>query len=105
MDTLAEEVHEGFARMDIEFAGTNGRLESLEARTDARFEEVGRRFDVVGQRFDEADRRSVSIEETMKAGFDRIDAKFDAMHRLFFHVLCGLVGTLILALVTVISTH
>jgi chromosome segregation ATPase len=126
MDTLSKKVDDGFGRMDVEFARTNGRIESLAVGTDGRlaqvdqrfdqvdqrfsevdrrFDEVDRRFNEVDRRFDKVERRFDRLEETMMAGFDRIDAKFDAMHRLLIQVCGGLIGTLILALVTVIATR
>ena len=119
MDALSKKVDDGFAGMEVEFARTNGRIESLAVGTDARFAQIDQRFDGVDQRFDEVDRRFSEVdrrfdkvdqrfdrlEDTMMAGFDRIDAKFDAMHRLLIQFCGGLIGTLIIALVTVIATH
>jgi chromosome segregation ATPase len=90
---------------------TDGRLDDLNGRIDQRFDQVDRRFDQVDQRFDrvEADARALRVEMKtefvavrgeMKAGFELVDARFDAMHRLLVQF-CGL---MLAALIAVIAS-
>jgi chromosome segregation ATPase len=88
---------------------TDGRLDDLNARFDQRFDQVNQRFDQVSQRFDriEADLRAhrvetktefVALRGEMKAGFELVDARFDAMHRLLVQF-CGLMLAALVGLV------
>ena len=96
---------------------TDGRLDDLNARIDQRFDQVDRRFDQVDLRFErvEAEARALRVEMRtefvalrgeMKAGFELVDARFDAMHRLlvqfcglmlaaFFGVIASMVGLIV----------
>ena len=58
------------------------RIEMLEIRTDARFDQVDSRFREMDARFDQADRRFDQID----ARFDQIDARFDQIDRRFAEV-------------------
>lgn len=118
--TLEKKVDVGTARLEGRIDTESARNDERFKRVDERFDDVDRRFDDVDRRFDDVDRRFDrvdarfdsrfdSFEATMKASFDRMDAKFDAkfdaLHRLIIQVGGGLVGTLIVALVTVLATH
>jgi chromosome segregation ATPase len=68
---------------------TDERLDALNEKVDLRFGEVDRRFDEMGQRFDrvEGDIRELkadgnALRAEMKAGFDRVDERFESMHRM-----------------------
>jgi hypothetical protein len=91
IDALAEEVHDGFVRAEVEYA-----------RTDERFKRVDERFDAVDRRFDGVDRRFDRVEGDMKDGFARMDSKFDALQRTIIQIGGGLIGTLIIGIVTLI---
>src|SRR5262245_44486623 len=98
---------------------TDERLEERFDRIDERFDEVGRRFDETDRRIDQMDRRidemdrridqrfdrvesdSRELRGEMKAGFDRIDARFDALH----HLLLRLGGVTIAALLGLLATQ
>jgi hypothetical protein len=45
------------------------------------------------------------FEATMKAGFDRMDDKFDALYRLLIQIAAGLIGTLVAAVAAFLVTH
>ncbi|MFT3866600.1 MAG: hypothetical protein QM729_20250 [Solirubrobacterales bacterium] len=91
LDALEKKVDDGFARMssrmDVEFARNEERFRAI----DERFVEVGRRFD--------------RMEGDMKEGFARMDAKFDALNRTIIQVGGGLVGTMFLAMLTVLISR
>ena len=87
MDALSERVDVGFARAEVEYARTHERFK----RVDERFDEVDRRFD--------------RVEGDMKAGFTRMDTKLDALQRTMIQIGGGLIGTLVVAVVTLIATH
>jgi hypothetical protein len=55
---------------------------------------VDERFDRVDERFDRVDER-----------FEPINVKFEGLHQLAIKIGGGLIGTLIVALVTVLATH
>jgi DNA anti-recombination protein RmuC len=79
------------------------RFDAIDRRFDAvdqRFAEVDRRFDAVDQRFDRIEGEIRDLRLEMKAGFDRVDERFEAMHRLMVQggiviiaALLGLIGT------------
>ncbi len=87
IDSLATKVDEGFARMDVEFARTNGRIEKLEAVTDERFKTVDHRL------------------ERIEFGFAQMNDKFDALQRTLLQIGGGLIGTVIAAAVALILAH
>ena len=91
IDALDKKIDEGFARI-----GTRMDVESV------RSEE---RFKAIGERFVEVDRRFDKMEGDMKEGFARMDAKFDALNRTIIQVGGGLIGTMFLALLTVLVTR
>lgn len=89
---------------------TDGRLDDLNGRIDQRFDQVDRRFDQVDQRFDrvEADIRAhrvetktefVALRGEMKAGFERMeerfDERFDGLHRLLLQFCWLMIATLL----------
>jgi acyl carrier protein phosphodiesterase len=105
LDALAAEVHEGFAKSDARFARLETRMETESVRTDERFKAVGERFDEVNRRIDKLDGDMREGFAELNAKFDALDAKFDALNRIMIQVGGGLIGTMILALVTVLVTH
>jgi hypothetical protein len=77
------------------------RVNWTDDRLGERFDRIDERFDLVDHRFDrvETDLRELRVE--MKGGFDKIDARFDAMQRTLFLAAAGIVA----ALVGVIATQ
>jgi hypothetical protein len=88
IDIFDKKVDDGFARM-----GT---------RMDVEFARNEERFKAIGERFVEIDRRLGRMEGNMEEGFARMDAKFAALNRTIIQVGGGLIGTMIIALVTVL---
>ncbi len=80
IDALATKVDEGFSKADVEFA-----------RIDERFKRTDERFD--------------KIDATLVRMEAKFDAKFDAINRTAIQLFGGMIGTLVIALVTVIATH
>jgi hypothetical protein len=79
---------------------TDERLEERFDAIDQRFDGVDRRFDAVDRRFDKVDDDIRDLRQDIKAGFARVDARFEAMHRLMIQggiviiaALLGLIGT------------
>jgi chromosome segregation ATPase len=79
---------------------TDERLEERFDAIDQRFDGVDRRFDAVDRRFDKVDDDIRDLRRDMKAGFERVDERFEAMHRLMVQggvviiaALLGLIGT------------
>jgi len=66
LDDLNEKVDRGFDRLDADISGLR-----LETRTEFQ-----------------------TMRGEMKAGFDRVDDRFEALHRLLFRSVCVLVGVL-----------
>ncbi len=69
-------------------------------RLEERFDAIDRRFDAIDQRFDRVEADIRDLRADMKAGFDRMDERFEAMHRLMVQggiviiaALLGLIGT------------
>ena len=57
------------------------RIEMLEVRTDARFDQIDSQFREIDRRFEQIDRRFEDIDrrfEDIDVRFDRIDSRFDA---------------------------
>jgi tetrahydromethanopterin S-methyltransferase subunit G len=89
------------------------RFDHLEARTDRRFDET---LAAMKEGFAQAEARSLGTEVEMKAGFARVDerfermdakfeGKFERLYQLVIKIGAGLIGTLVAAIVTVILTH
>lgn len=81
---------------------TDDRLGERFDRIDERFDQVDKRFNQVDERFRQVDHRFDRVETDirelrgeMKGGFDRIDARFDAMQRTLFLAAGGVVAALI----------
>lgn len=74
---------------------TDDRLGERFDRVDERFDHVEECFKQVDHRFDrgETDLRELRVD--MKGGFDRIDARFDALQRTLFLAAAGIVAALI----------
>ncbi len=89
---------------------TDSRLDDFAANTDRRFDAVDRRFDAVDKRFDAVDRRFEVIDRRFEAvdrRFDAVDAelqrlngRFDDLHRTLLQVGGGVVVALIGLIVT-----
>ncbi len=69
-------------------------------RLEERFDAIDRRFDEVDRRFDRVESEIRDLRLDIKAGFARVDERFEAMHRLMVQggiviiaALLGLVGT------------
>jgi DNA anti-recombination protein RmuC len=87
---------------------TDERLDEFGKRVDERFDRVDERFDRVDQQFSRVDRQFDRVNEEfralrgeMRAGFDRIDGRLDAMQRTMIQfagamvvAMVGLYGTL-----------
>lgn len=54
------------------------------------------------QRFDAVDKRFEAVESKMQAGFERLDAKMDALQRTLMQTGGGIIATLIAGIVTAI---
>lgn len=72
---------------------TDERLDDFRAETAQRFAAVDRRFDAVDKRFD-------AVENKMQAGFERLDAKMDALQRTLMQTGGGIIATLVAGIVT-----
>jgi len=93
-------------RMDDFAKHTDQRFDAVDKRFDAvdqRFDAVDKRFDAVDQRFEQVDQRFSRVDgdirdlrDEMKAGFKKIDERFEAMHRLLLQssilVIVALIG-------------
>jgi hypothetical protein len=75
---------------------TDGRMDDFARRVDQRFDAVDRRFEDVDRRFDKVDREIHDLRSETKAGFDKVDARFEAMQRLMLQssvlVIAALIG-------------
>lgn len=113
--TLEKKVDVGFTRVEGAFAVVDERFKRVDdqfrrvddqfARVDERFDRVDERFDKIEESLAEAGDRSTRIEATMKAGFERVDDKFERLYTLVIKIGAGLIGTLVAAIGTVIVTH
>lgn len=69
-----------------------GKVDDLGGQMDQRFEEVNRRFD---QRFESVENELREQRREMKAGFERIDDRFERMQRLMVQAVVGLSASFI----------
>jgi hypothetical protein len=77
---------------------TDERLDDFRAEAAQRFDAVDKRFEAVDKRFD-------TVENKMQAGFERLDAKMDALQRTLMQTGGGIIATLIAGIVTAIITQ
>jgi hypothetical protein len=91
---------------------TDERLDDFRAEVNRRFDGVDRRFDGVDRRFDAVDHRFDRVEGEirdlrldMKAGFERMDDRFERLYRLLITVGGAFIGTLIVAFAGLIATQ
>lgn len=70
---------------------TDERLDDFRAETAQRFGAVDKRFD--------------AVENKMQAGFERLDAKMDALQRTLMQTGGGIIATLIAGIVTAVITQ
>jgi hypothetical protein len=88
LDDLNHKVDQGFERIDadVRVLRTESRAEFAAVREQMRIE-------------------SVAVRGEMKAGFDSINERFDALHRLMIQFSGGLLGTVIVASAGLIATQ
>jgi len=84
---------------------TDERLDDFRAETAQRFDAVDKRFDAVEKRFETVDKRFETVEDKMLAGFERLDAKMDALQRTLMQTGGGIIATLIAGIVTALVTQ
>lgn len=90
---------------------TDARVDDFKETVNQRFDQVDKRFDQVNQRFEQVDKRFDRVEDDIrglrtetKKGFERIDDKFESMHRtmvigfvtLFASIAASVIGALVL---------
>ena len=112
IDALDRKVNAGFVRVEKQLEVESARTDERFRRVDERFDEVDRRFDRIeegtkesfaemkaemSERFGEVNGRFGEMNER----FGQIDVKFDALQRTIIQVGGGLIGTVIVALITV----
>jgi hypothetical protein len=77
-------------------AWTDERMDDFAKHTGQRFDAVDQRFEQVDRRFDRVDADMRALRSEMKAGFDKIDKRFEAMQRLMLQssvlVIVALIG-------------
>jgi archaellum component FlaC len=71
------------------------RLDELNGRMKEGFVEVDKRFEQVDERFEQVDERFVRLERDMKAGFDKLNERFDRLYYLILVTIVGLAGSLL----------
>jgi hypothetical protein len=74
-------------------------------RLDDFREHVDQRFDQVDQRFDQVDQRFERIEAELRMQRTEINEGFRALHRATLQIGAGIFGTLMLAILTMLSTQ
>jgi hypothetical protein len=88
---LAKEVHDGFARAEVEYA-----------RTDER-------FIAINQRLDDLKAGQAQMDDRFEVKFDALNDRFAAMQRTLvqvgFSLVVGLLGGLVALIVAVLATH
>jgi hypothetical protein len=103
-ESWTDERLDDFARhVDHRFDGVDHRFEAVEHR----FDEVDRCFEVVEHRFNEVDRRLEVVdhrfdrfEHRMEDRLNRVNDRFDALHRVMLQVGGGVIVALIGLLAT-----
>lgn len=86
-------------------AWTDERMDDFAAHTCRRFDAVDKRFDAVDKRFDAVDRRFEAIERRMDDGFNRVNARFDALQRTMLQLGGGVIAALVAGFLGVIATQ
>jgi hypothetical protein len=92
VDALSDRVEAGFARVDRKF-------ELQEERMERRFERLDAKVD------SKIDAAAAELRRDMKAGFDQINVRFDAMQQTFIRVGGGLIGVLMASGAGLIATQ
>lgn len=108
LDDLGVKVDHRFDLVDHRFAQVDQRFDAVDqrfAQVDQRFVQVDQRFDAVEQRLDGVEGQVRELRRDMKAGFDSVNERFDALHRLMIQFSGGLLGTVIVASAGLIATQ
>lgn len=84
MDALAGKVSAFDKKVDAGFAALEKKIAVEAVRSEERYKTVVERFDGVDSRF------------------DRLEDRFDSFQRTFTQILGGLIGTMVLALITML---
>lgn len=93
INELRDRVEAGFAQVDE-------RSARIEARLDAGFARLDTKIDTkIGALDTKVDGVAAELRQEMKAGFDQINSRFDAMQQTIMRVGGGLIGVLIVALI------
>jgi len=92
LDDLSDRVEAGFASVDVRFARLEARIDELIARLDAKIDT-------------KVDSSASELRLEMRAGFDQINARFDAMQQTMIRVGGGLIGVAVASGVGLIATQ
>ena len=84
---------------------TDERLDDFREHVDQRFDQVDQRFDQVDQRFDQVDQRFDRIETELRTQRAEISDGFRALQRATIQIGAGMLGTLIVVVLTMLGTH
>ena len=84
---------------------TDERLDDLSRRVDVGFERVDGRFDHVDRRFDHMDTEMRALRTELGARIDVQGARIDALQRTMLQVGAGVIGSILLGIVTLIATQ
>jgi len=94
LDDFREHVDQRFDQVDQRFE-----------QVDRRFDQVDQRFEQVDRRFDQVDQRFERIEAELRMQRTEISEGFRALHRATLQIGAGIFGTLMLAILTMLSTQ
>lgn len=91
---------------------TDERLDDFREHVDKRFDQVDQRFDQVDQRFaqvdrrfDQMDQRFERIELELRTQRTEINEGFRSLQRATIQIGAGMLGTLIVVVLTMLGTH
>lgn len=77
------------------------RIDDFRADVDHRFDAIDKRFEGADKRFEGVEAELVRLRSEMKAGFERMDDRFEQLYRLLF----GAAASAVVALIGLIATQ
>jgi hypothetical protein len=79
---------------------SDDRLDVLNGRIDEGFANVGRRFERIDERLNE---KFLAVRAEMKAGFERVDDKFEKLNRILVYGVVSISGAIVAGMAATIG--
>lgn len=102
LDDLVQVIRDGFARNEEDHRQFREEMRAMEARTEARFDQVDDRFDRMDDRFDRMDFRFDEQNGRNDDRFSRLESRFDSLQRTLVVGMFSLTTAMLATMVTVL---